>query len=1076
MVRWVADIAASLLCTTVALACAVWAHPCRGDFFFETTSTIGDQGKAELLSKTLTPGFYYVAVSQDDADLIVFVERSGAETISVDTLTGRLGPEIVAFHVRETEQLTLLVQANDSNSLQSTVRAEIRSVPPAQTQLREALTAITKAGEKKKCAAAATREAAIAHLEAAIAHLSALDRPELLAYVHFWAGMNLYWPAKFNQAIVHYQNAEALFAELGMQKMSVASSIERAANKMEIDPSHYANASETFSSGSAFFTAQGDVWQAGVAKAYWTNLEEYREQFKESLALARESRDLFEEAHDVYRHHQAQNNVALALAKMGRLLEASELYRTTAQRLSSLASSQSSELLQAVLTNWADVQRRLGNAGHALKILERTTPLLDECADVSSVGWVEDTRARIYRSIGKTELALAQQRSAVALRRAHPESYGLASALIALGYDYLRRYSLQENSEDLGNAETQFLLSLDVAGDNTQRARATIGLSDVAYLRQDPKLARENLSRLSNSLSLSRLSAPLRARLALAMNRADENDTPSRIARLETVLDELESDQPSIERARVLHALSALRAQYADKLRDNTSALRELGRLRARAGQAMLEIGLSQYEQPIIEQRLGILVTQKTTANQIARHTLAVAREFRGRSMQSGLIERAQRKALSAKDRNSLDLATNGLRAALASHEYAQRVRRRGSGGGSTDAHNSRAVLKAISALDAARATVAQRNPIYRPRTAPSVDTTDALIQRYRPDTNRAERIGIHFWVGKDVSFRWVISRRGVALSELPGRRVLGTRIDEARRVILSPGETSMKELHTVLASLADLLLPHDLLHHGEKHLDLALDGPLYDVPFAALRAAMVNGTRPYLVEQMTLSVFHENIPVGTPVDMPIPSENLKIGVIDTAQLAPLPGVKEEVRSLADRWPDSIDRIRFAHAERPIHALWRESRGYSVVHFASHAWSDDSGADLGGIDLGVVDDAALRLSAWDVAAQRLEADIVFLAACETGLGARFPAEAPLSLSRAFHIAGVDTVIGTLWSVYDKESTATTLKFYEHFLGSHGSVRRALQKTQTQHIAEGGRHAHPFFWAGLRLTENNDETP
>lgn len=92
----------------------------------------------------------------------------------------------------------------------------------------------------------------------------------------------------------------------------------------------------------------------------------------------------------------------------------------------------------------------------------------------------------------------------------------------------------------------------------------------------------------------------------------------------------------------------------------------------------------------------------------------------------------------------------------------------------------------------------------------------------------------------------------------------------------------------------------------------------------------------------------------------------------------------------------------------------------------------------------------------------LQAEMVVLSACETGLGELRLGEGIASLASGFAFAGAKSIITTLWSVNDKATSDLMQTFYQHL--SEGLPKnKALRKAQLAAIEKGQA---PFFWAGF----------
>ena len=62
---------------------------------------------------------------------------------------------------------------------------------------------------------------------------------------------------------------------------------------------------------------------------------------------------------------------------------------------------------------------------------------------------------------------------------------------------------------------------------------------------------------------------------------------------------------------------------------------------------------------------------------------------------------------------------------------------------------------------------------------------------------------------------------------------------------------------------------------------------------------------------------------------------------------------------------------------------------------------------------------------------KLNSELIFLSACETGTGKIIEAEGVMSLANAFFESGVKSVISTLWNINDKISKDQVVSIYKN---------------------------------------------
>lgn len=110
------------------------------------------------------------------------------------------------------------------------------------------------------------------------------------------------------------------------------------------------------------------------------------------------------------------------------------------------------------------------------------------------------------------------------------------------------------------------------------------------------------------------------------------------------------------------------------------------------------------------------------------------------------------------------------------------------------------------------------------------------------------------------------------------------------------------------------------------------------------------------------------------------------------------------------------------------------------------------------------------LTAEEVASLDLDGvEWAVLSACDTGLGEIRAGEGVFGLRRAFQIAGVRTVIVSLWSVEDEATRQWMRALYEGRLQRHLDTAAAVREAGLSVLRDRrakGLSTHPFFWAAF----------
>ena len=350
------------------------------------------------------------------------------------------------------------------------------------------------------------------------------------------------------------------------------------------------------------------------------------------------------------------------------------------------------------------------------------------------------------------------------------------------------------------------------------------------------------------------------------------------------------------------------------------------------------------------------------------------------------------------------------------------------------------------------------------------------------------------YLVGDDAVYGWSV-------------RPSGTRV---RRLAVSP-ERLGREVRAFVRGFAagaatDIRLLYERLDVGRAHrlyrwliapfaaelatarqLVVVADGSLHHLPFEALvtdpdaypsAASWWSGPR-YLIEAWAVSY----IPAASLLSPPRRAGRRRslfgLGAAPAVSVpgvpaTPLPHAAAELRAAAGL----IAPSRLCLGASATEDNYRTLAGrHSVIHLATHAVIDDLRPDFSGLvvappaDGGGAGDHLLQ--AYEIARVPLAAELVVLSGCHSGSGRLRKGEGLMSLARAFHVAGADAVLVSLWAVADRSIAELMTEVYRRL----DSGRAAALQAAKRRFLEAGRtradepFAHPFHWAPLVLVDS-----
>jgi CHAT domain-containing protein len=175
-----------------------------------------------------------------------------------------------------------------------------------------------------------------------------------------------------------------------------------------------------------------------------------------------------------------------------------------------------------------------------------------------------------------------------------------------------------------------------------------------------------------------------------------------------------------------------------------------------------------------------------------------------------------------------------------------------------------------------------------------------------------------------------------------------------------------------------------------------------------------------------------------------------------------LPSAEQEARSIGASIAGARVLVRGQATETAFRAL---AGGERYVHIASHGEYNADDALQSRVLLAPDKENDGSLTTSELYGLRLDADLVTLSACETGLGRVLTGDDVIGLTRGFLYAGASNVVASLWQVDDDATTRLMQTFYanmEKGLPKSEALRRAQLEVRKQ-------WPQPFFWAAFFIT-------
>lgn len=334
---------------------------------------------------------------------------------------------------------------------------------------------------------------------------------------------------------------------------------------------------------------------------------------------------------------------------------------------------------------------------------------------------------------------------------------------------------------------------------------------------------------------------------------------------------------------------------------------------------------------------------------------------------------------------------------------------------------------------------------------------TDTVLSRLEPD----DAMVAYFIAGDELMA--FVAQRGEITSVrcIANASDIGPLVDkllyQLRAGVRAADARSERAIKALSRTLHDLLI-EPLLEQAPAVREAAR---LIVVPFGALHAlpfaALFDGDT-YLIERYEIhtapsasiacaSRAPRRAVTGKPLVIAVADENAPL-IDEEADLLGRAHGLDAGRDVLRGGAATIDQVRQA------------VRGRSTLHFACHGRFIGSLPNASGIKL-----ADGWMPVREIVDLELDAQVVFLAACETGRNSVLAGDELAGISRAFLAAGARCLVAGLWSVRDHAALAVSESFHQEF----ASGARPSAALRSAVLASLQKWSHPSWWSPFVVT-------
>lgn len=357
------------------------------------------------------------------------------------------------------------------------------------------------------------------------------------------------------------------------------------------------------------------------------------------------------------------------------------------------------------------------------------------------------------------------------------------------------------------------------------------------------------------------------------------------------------------------------------------------------------------------------------------------------------------------------------------------------------------------------------------------------------------------YFLGDNSISIFTLSKDSIFFNQVEKEDDFNFKVFSLRKLITSGTVEDVRSYHAEAREFYKKLFPSPLPENIDKLLIIP-DGNLGLIPFEALLYEDYSGkvgdfgNYPYLIKRYSFAysysanLFYKNIKRTMSAENSL-AENNWLGVapvfngvknmkINDVYISPLPATEHEVKTINQEFKrNNLPSEYKIFNDASEQFLKSDSiKKYKFLHIATHGFVNSEKPELSGIilsgDKSGGNDGILYSG--EIYNLELNADLVVLSACETGLGKISKGEGIIGLTRALLYAGTNNILVSLWKVSDSSTSKLMIDFYDNFLKKEEN--KPVQFAYSDYLREAKlnmikdkKFGHPFFWSPFILIGN-----